>query len=76
MSNTSHFHHQINGTKTKCIDRIYIKVIHRRIQDRMDKMTINRPLHLKRDYFHGLKFVINYCTAKSTKPPQKYHTIQ
>ena len=27
-----------------CIDRVYIKVIDRRIRDRIDKMTINRPL--------------------------------
>ncbi len=43
-SNTWHFRHQTTGTKNKCIDRIYIKVIDRRIRYRMDKSTMNRPL--------------------------------
>ncbi len=34
-----------NWYKRKCIDRVYIKVIDCRIQDRMDKMSMNRPLH-------------------------------
>ena len=46
MSNTrveyiAFFRHQTTGTKIKCIDRVYIKVIDRRIRDRMDKMTMN-----------------------------------
>ena len=45
MSNTSHFRQQTTGTKNKCIDRFYIKVIDLRIRARMDKMTMNRPLH-------------------------------
>ncbi len=38
-SNTLHFRHQTTGTKNKCIDRVYIKVIDRtcRIRDRMEK---------------------------------------
>ncbi len=46
MSNTSHFHHQTTSTKMKCIwSSLYnIKVILHRIQDRMDKMTLNQPL--------------------------------
>ena len=46
MSNTSHFCHQVTDTKNKCIDQVYIKVIDRRIQDQMDKMTMNRHLQL------------------------------
>ena len=42
MLNTSHFRHQTTGTKIKYIDLVY--VIDRRIQDRMDKMTMNRPI--------------------------------
>ena len=44
MSNTSHFRHQATDTKNRCIDRVYIKVIDRRIGDQMDKMTMKRPL--------------------------------
>ncbi len=33
-------------TKTKCIDGVYIKVIDHRIQDRMNKMTMNLLLTL------------------------------
>ncbi len=44
MLNTSHFRHQATGTKNKCIDRVYIKVIDCRIRDRMIKMIMNRPL--------------------------------
>ncbi len=36
------FCHQTTGTKIKCIDRVTIKVIDRRIRDRMEKMTMNR----------------------------------
>ncbi len=34
MSNMLHFRHQTTGTKSKCIDRLYIEVIDRRIRDR------------------------------------------
>ena len=46
MLNTTYFRHQATGTKNKCIDRGYIKLINRRIQiqNRMDKMTMNQPL--------------------------------
>ena len=45
MSNTSYFNHQAVGTKNKCIDQVYIKVIDRRIPDRMDKKTMNQHTH-------------------------------
>ncbi len=48
MSNKVQFRHQTTGTKNKYIDRVYINVIDREIRDRMDKMTMNRPLHLNR----------------------------
>ncbi len=44
LSNTSYFRNQTTGTKNKCIDRVYIKVIDHRLRDRMDKMTMNQPL--------------------------------
>ncbi len=44
MSNKVQFRHQTIGTKSKCIDRVYIKVIDCRIRDQMDKMTMNQSL--------------------------------
>ncbi len=55
MLNTWQFHHQATRTKNKCIDRVYIEVIERRIQDRMDKMTMNRPLDFI--YFELAKYL-------------------
>ncbi len=59
MSYTWHFRHQTTGTKHKYIDRAYMKVIDRRIRDRMDKMTMNRLIH----HYHMSKrdFVITVC---------------
>ena len=41
---TSHFRHQTTGTKNKCIDWVFIKVIDSRIRDQMPKKTMNWPL--------------------------------
>ena len=41
MLNKVQVHHQTTGTKNKCIDQVYIKVIDHRILDREDKMSMN-----------------------------------
>ena len=61
------FRHQTTGTKNKCIDRVDIKVIDRRIRDRMDKMTMNRPLWLKPGLYNSLLRKPNYFVSKLTK---------
>ena len=48
MSNKEQIRHQTAGAKNKCIDQVYVKMIDRRIQDRMNKMTMNRPLEWAR----------------------------
>ena len=69
MSEKVQFRHQTTGTKNKPIDRVYIKVLDRRIQDRMDKMTMNRPqVSLERgissfliDCFWSASHVVQLC---------------
>ncbi len=71
MLNTSHFRHQTTGTKIKCIDRVYIKDIDRRIRDRMDKMTMNRPLVYRS--LESTLIVINIIQVQSHNNMQRYY---
>ena len=64
MSNKLQFRHQTTGSKDKCIDRVHIKMIDRRIRDRMDKMTMNRPYSTLHDVEYI--FVSNHPLQKQT----------
>ena len=61
------FRHQTTGTKNNCIDRVYIKVIHRNIPDRMNKMTMNRPLYIQIRYHADTKPIIIITWVENNK---------
>ena len=69
---------QTRGTKSKCINGVYIKMINCRMQDRLNKMSINRSLSevtLLVNYWHSntisdwlMSCSANYDTASKVFP--------